>query len=468
MGIHLYFNISNISISGNTVNNNNRGGIKSRSGINLNISDNIVNNNNWQRIYIVANNSIISRNIIENSGSTGFATSDNCFHNIISHNNITESGLEGLYLLGSNNSINKNKISSNRNEGMNIYWCHNNNITSNIIINNKKDGISLFGSNGQSYNNTFFRNVIKNNTNIGLGIWGTSGWNLVYNNIFIGNAINAFDNGTYNQWDNGSLGNYWSDYAGIDSNGDGIGDTPYYINGTAKSQDNFPIWELGDELPPEIFINSPAINQVFGFNAPDFNITIDDQSPINMTWYTIDGRQTNFTFFALTGTINQTAWDNQESESLTLSFYANDTMGNLGFKEVSIEKDIIVPSIVINSPESGETFGKQAPNFNISIIEANLASTWYTIEGIAATFPFSGLNGSINQDAWDDAPEGEITITFYAIDEAGNIGSESVIVIKSIPSEPEVIPGYNLLFLLGIISVASIIISSKIKKSWRK
>ena len=36
------------------------------------------------------------------------------------------------------------------------------------------------------------------------------------------------------------LGNYWSDYAGSDADGDGIGDTPYVIDGES---DNYPLME---------------------------------------------------------------------------------------------------------------------------------------------------------------------------------------------------------------------------------
>jgi nitrous oxidase accessory protein NosD len=42
-----------------------------------------------------------------------------------------------------------------------------------------------------------------------------------------------------NIWDNGTIGNYWSDYEGLDSDEDGIGDTPYIIN--ENNQDNHPL-----------------------------------------------------------------------------------------------------------------------------------------------------------------------------------------------------------------------------------
>jgi parallel beta-helix repeat protein len=42
-----------------------------------------------------------------------------------------------------------------------------------------------------------------------------------------------------NVWDNGTMGNYWSDYNGTDTNGNGIGDTPYNVY--SKNNDNYPL-----------------------------------------------------------------------------------------------------------------------------------------------------------------------------------------------------------------------------------
>jgi hypothetical protein len=54
-----------------------------------------------------------------------------------------------------------------------------------------------------------------------------NGWEAIYPDNLI------FDNGTF--------GNYYSDYTGKDDNNDGVGDTPYFIGGTL--QDNYPLIE---------------------------------------------------------------------------------------------------------------------------------------------------------------------------------------------------------------------------------
>ena len=55
------------------------------------------------------------------------------------------------------------------------------------------------------------------------------------------------------------------------------------------------------------------------------------------------------------------------------------------------------------------------------MVEEDLVSTWYTIQAVAGTFFFTEQSGIIDQNAWIDVPEGEVTITFYTIDNAGNL-----------------------------------------------
>jgi hypothetical protein len=89
-----------------------------------------------------------------------------------------------------------------------------------------------------SNNNTIMRNNI------------TLDLDASYSNIFFENnfwkRIYVYNEGNF--WDNGSVGNYWSGYEGVDANGDGISDTPYVIN--ANDQDCFPLMNPWDpEIP---------------------------------------------------------------------------------------------------------------------------------------------------------------------------------------------------------------------------
>ncbi len=114
-------------------------------------------------------------------------------------------------------------------------------------IHNNQIGIYF---DGIAYNNTISCNELVNNSiGIDFFFWG-DGYNTIIQNNIIATQHCAltFDNGE-NKWDNGYPlgGNYWSDYAGADTDGDGIGDIPYVID--SVNVDNYPLmrpWKFGD------------------------------------------------------------------------------------------------------------------------------------------------------------------------------------------------------------------------------
>ncbi|MFX1366616.1 MAG: hypothetical protein ACFFCE_16820 [Promethearchaeota archaeon] len=218
-----------------------------------------------------------------------------------------------------------------------------------------------------------------------------------------------------------------------------------------------------DANAPVITINSPNQNDLLGILPPAFELSIFDLS-LASTWYTLDGGITNITFSGLTLTINEVEWEKISNGTVGIRFFANDSWGIEGFTDITLRKDANVPDIVINYPLYNEAFGHSPPNFNISIVEDDLIiSNWYTIEGITGNFYFTDFIGTINEDAWEDLSEGEITITFYTVDRAGNEGIETVVVIKYFPSK-QAVSGYNLIIFISILSIVSLIIDAKIRK----
>ncbi|RZN34964.1 MAG: hypothetical protein EF813_09390 [Methanosarcinales archaeon] len=121
---------------------------------------------------------------------------------------------------------------------------------SNIVTDNEirlcNCGIHLQSSD----NNILTANTASDN-NRGISIRGSSNNNTLYQNNLINNTdYNAYDECT-NTWDSGSAGNYYSNYNGTDTDGDGIGDTPYSIPG-GSSIDRFPLMHPWTDTPPQI------------------------------------------------------------------------------------------------------------------------------------------------------------------------------------------------------------------------
>ena len=230
----------------------------------ISINNCIIDDQSLFGIYTLDSNDISLTNSEIEDVNMGFMGYDSVNQSIIS-NNVILNTYTGIYLNGDNNEIYNNEISYNYNYGIVIDDSLNLEIKYNNITNNGNNGIYLVS---YSYESEISNNIISNN-NIGLAIDNRSENGLIYNNYFENNYLNAQDNGTNNNWDNGSIGNYWSDYTGVDLNNDGIGDIPYNISGTAGSVDHFPIVFIDKKGgSPDNFFTSPGgIALIIGLSA---------------------------------------------------------------------------------------------------------------------------------------------------------------------------------------------------------
>ena len=437
------------------------------------ISDlNLSNGSESLCLYYSNNNSITNINGSDNNRH-GFEIKYSNYNNI-QKNNLNRNYV-GMKLSGNNNFIEDNFINSNSYTGLIIQGYYNR-IKNNALRNNSRKGIQMFAHN---YNSTITYNTLDGNGLFGLelrlyaesneiadnlisnnliGIYTTSSqFNIFYRNIFITNDVHAEDYGNNNKWDNGKLGNYWDNYIGFDGNDDGIGDTPYIIPGSSGSQDNFPLLDITN---PELIINMPKNGDIYGILAPIFNVEINDPH-LDKMWYSFNGGKG--ILFWENETIDKFEWGILPDGLISIIFYTNDTLGNIASAEINIIKDATPPSIIIITPDSNEVFEAEAPTFEITINEPNLESMWYTIDNGLTTITFSGLSGTIDQNAWNNAPEGNITLRFYAKDITGNIGFAKIIIIKKSlqkPLPPE-IPGYNIFIIIGLISTISVILWKK-------
>jgi parallel beta-helix repeat protein len=195
---------------------------------------------------------------------------ENSFYNNIIGSNCVEIEL----YTSSNNTIIGNRVTNSEgldySNGITLSSSNYNNITENNITQNQYSGLALGTS---RYNSIAYNNVTYNAHGIGLGEFSSKntvyGNNVAHNynsamyvqdasdNLLFGNNFFANNNqiGGYNSrnvWDNGTIGNYWSDYNGTDENNDGIGDSPYSFiisirwpptENPITNYDNFPVME---------------------------------------------------------------------------------------------------------------------------------------------------------------------------------------------------------------------------------
>ncbi|KKM87661.1 hypothetical protein LCGC14_1266630 [marine sediment metagenome] len=459
-------------ISGNTLINSSGGyseaAIKLNNVTNAKLMKNNVSYLNFFGIYLISSN-----------------------FNLIEENNASDYTDIGILLENSdNNTINKNIVNKNIENGISINDGSDfNNITSNLLIDNQL-GIVIYS---YGNNNYIFNNTVKFNTRggVGAGIYildncnnntvfnnflienlvgvqiqlNTSNGNLVYYNTFMNNTLSASDDGI-NKWYSGTTGNYWDDYNGEDLNDDGIGDTPYNITGLGINYDNYPFWDDGDSIQPEITITNP-VNYTYHNGSPVVQAIFYDLNGINQSWYWVVGSSENITFTGNSVGIDGNKWLAQGEGLVYVIFFANDSSGNLGSKFMVVNKDTTLPDIVVNSPIGGADFATSFPDFNLTVTDLNLEQLWYTIDSGAENIvsASSGINIiSLGQSVWDSLTEGSHTIIFFANDTAGNEYNIEINIIKDLTtSSGGAIPFGNFYLLFAGIAMIALILVEKLR-----
>ena len=162
--------------------------------------------------------------------------------------NVFVNNYRGLYIESSFNNMVQGNTFTGNNYGISLSSSSSNTITENNFTDNK-NALYFSSANG---NNIYFNNFVNNSRQV-----YDSGMDnpyasvvpatvsrqpivqiLAHVSIEPANFIGPLPLST-NNWDNGVKGNFWSDYNGTDANGDGVGDTAYYLYG--NNQDNYPL-----------------------------------------------------------------------------------------------------------------------------------------------------------------------------------------------------------------------------------
>jgi len=131
--------------------------------------------------------------------------------------------------------------------------------------------LGIYSTNGRITESVFAYNTEA--------IYGTSNSANISLNTFIENVRHTNLNTSTIDWTNGTHGNYWSDYTGLDLDHNGIGDTAYTIQ-TGESDDK-PLMKPMDQIPPVLVSNISSPAEPTSSQEVSVTVSATDQSRVH-------------------------------------------------------------------------------------------------------------------------------------------------------------------------------------------
>jgi len=256
--------------------------------------------------------------------------------------------------------------------------------------------------------------------------------------VEISDAVNPI-NATWYTIDGGVTNITFTVNGTIDQNNwtalaDGPVTLTFYANNSISEVNSASVSINKDTAVPTVVVNLPANNTVI-VTQPLISVTVDDVNEVKI-WYSVDS---NIRFLTNNSAqlLDQLIWNATLEGAFTIELFANDTAGNLNnFYTLNLIKDISAPIVDIRHPLPNAPYGTDAPIISLTIDDATLNTTWYSIVGTNYTIEFTAVIGinniTIDQTAWNSLSEGEVTIIFYANDSLGRESSDSITLEKDL------------------------------------
>jgi parallel beta-helix repeat protein len=163
-----------------------------------------------------ADHTIIQNQIIDNTLGIRIGYSSN---NLIADNTVANSK-QAITLMSARDTIQNNTITNNTEYGIKLSWAFNT-VSKNTLMNNSR-GVWVQSSYNNFHNNDFLNNSEQVHLSYAVGAY-----------LYESSTVSPISN----SWDNGVIGNYWSDY-----NGHGT----YYID--ENNIDHYPLTQAPNKL----------------------------------------------------------------------------------------------------------------------------------------------------------------------------------------------------------------------------